>query len=75
MTLMTLEFIGNFMRNVHLHNVKNPESFGKKNRMYESNHILILHRERKSNDNLKDYIDTIFTKQYGRSKIIFGFFT
>lgn len=49
--------------------------FIKKNRMYESNHIIILHRERKSNDNLKDYIDTIFTKQYGRSKIIFGFFT
>ena len=46
----------------------------KKNKMYETNHVVIIHRDKKSMDNLEDYIDTIFSRQYGRSKIIFGLF-
>ena len=46
----------------------------KKNKIYEKKHIIIIHREKKANDNLDDSFDTILTKQYGRSKIIFGAF-
>ena len=54
-----------FIQNLH---------FIKKNNMYETKHIVILHRERETFDNLKDFIDIIITKQYGRSKIVFGLF-
>jgi len=46
----------------------------KKNKIYKGNHIVIVHRERKTDDNLEDFFDIILTKQYGRSKIIFGVF-
>jgi|TARA_B110000211_G_C14035037_1_gene534078 16S rRNA (guanine966-N2)-methyltransferase len=46
----------------------------KENRMYQKNHVVIIHRERGSKDNLEDIIVTILTKKYGRSKIIFGTF-
>ena len=46
----------------------------KKNKMFEVNHIVIIHRETKAKDNLDDYINTLTLKQYGRSKIIFGLF-
>ena len=46
----------------------------KKNKIYQNNHIVIIHREINSNDNLDDYINTIEIKKYGRSKIIFGHF-
>ena len=46
----------------------------KKNKIYKSSHIVIIHRERKTDDKLKNYIDTILVKKYGRSKIIFGVF-
>jgi 16S rRNA (guanine966-N2)-methyltransferase len=47
----------------------------KKNKIYKNNHVLIVHRERKTNDNLENFFDIILTKQYGRSKIIFGVFS
>ena len=46
----------------------------KKNKMFKTNHIIIIHRERKTNDNFDNLINIIDTKQYGRSKIIFGLF-
>ena len=43
--------------------------------MYKKNHIVIIHRERKTKESLKEYMNTINIKNYGRSKIIFGLFT
>ena len=46
----------------------------KRSKIYNIKHILIIHRERKTEDNLESSITTILSKQYGRSKIIFGVF-
>ena len=46
----------------------------KKNKIFSNNHIVIIHRERKSVDNLEGLINIFITKKYGRSKIIFGKF-
>ena len=47
----------------------------KDNEMYEKKHIVIIHRERETEDNLKDYMNVVMSRQYGRSKIFFGFFS
>jgi 16S rRNA (guanine966-N2)-methyltransferase len=44
----------------------------KEKKLFKNNHIIILHRERKANDDLKNYLNIIESKNYGRSKIIFG---
>ena len=46
--------------------------FSKK--MYKKNHIVIIHRKSKSDDNLDEMIKPLVIKKYGRSKIIFGKF-
>lgn len=46
----------------------------KKLQIIEKKHIVVIHRERKKFDNLNKIINPIFEKNYGRSKIIFGFF-
>tara|TARA_B100001063_G_C16696266_1_gene520005 strand:+ start:605 stop:1165 length:561 start_codon:yes stop_codon:yes gene_type:complete len=46
----------------------------KKNRIFTKDHIVIIHRDRRSKDNFKGIMDIILIKQYGRSKIIFGIF-
>ena len=46
----------------------------KKNKIHKNEHIVIIHREKNSNDVLSNVIDIIITKQYGRSKILFGVF-
>ena len=46
----------------------------KKKKIYKNNHIVIIHRERKSSHNFNKIIDPIIIKKYGRSKIIFGKF-
>ena len=43
----------------------------KKKGIFEKKHILIIHREKKSNDNFGNCVKIIETKNYGRSKIIF----
>ena len=53
--------------------IQNLETI-KKNKIFSSNHVVIIHRERKTNDNLNDNLKIVETKQYGRSKIIFGVF-
>lgn len=46
----------------------------KKKKIYKKKHIIILHREKKTNDYLDNIVDTLLTKKYGRSKIIFSIF-
>ncbi len=46
----------------------------KKKKIFYKNHIVAIHREAKSKDELKDIINIIQIKKYGRSKIIFGIF-
>ena len=45
-----------------------------KKKIYNKNHIIIIHRERKTNDNLEKIINSVLVRNYGRSKIIFGRF-
>ena len=44
------------------------------NKMYNLKHIVIIHRESKTEDDFGSYLSVIKTKSYGRSKIIFGIF-
>ena len=46
----------------------------KTNKMFQNKHIVILHREKKTLDELEKFIKILEIKQYGRSKIIFGVF-
>ena len=46
----------------------------KKNKMFKTNHIVVIHRERKTIDNIEDVLKIVVIKQYGRSKIIFATF-
>ena len=54
--------------------LKNLEKI-KRNKLYFNNHIVVLHRERRSDDNLSDMLKVFEVKFYGKSKIIFGYFT
>ena len=47
----------------------------KKRKLYNKKHLIILHRESKTTDNLEIGINVIKEKKYGRSKIIFGRFS
>lgn len=44
-------------------------------KIYKKKHIVIIHRERKSKEDLKKILKVKIEKFYGRSKIIFGEFT
>ena len=46
----------------------------KKNKNYKTKHIVIIHRERKTEDDLINFLNILFIKKYGRSKLIFGTF-
>tara|TARA_B110000305_G_scaffold213278_1_gene249042 strand:- start:667 stop:1230 length:564 start_codon:yes stop_codon:yes gene_type:complete len=39
----------------------------------KKNHLIIIHRESRSEDDLSEVIKIIMTKKYGRSKVLFGF--
>tara|TARA_E500000178_G_C16895467_1_gene695546 strand:+ start:45 stop:605 length:561 start_codon:yes stop_codon:yes gene_type:complete len=41
---------------------------------YTKDHIIIIHRERRSTDNFQNLVRITNQKEYGRSKILFGFF-
>ncbi len=43
-------------------------------KIFTSDHIVIIHRERKSDENFDNLLKIVKIKQYGRSKIIFGEF-
>tara|TARA_X000001036_G_scaffold436039_1_gene478446 strand:+ start:1288 stop:1851 length:564 start_codon:yes stop_codon:yes gene_type:complete len=59
-----------FSDNSYLLNLKTI----KESKNYKKNHVVIIHRDKRSSDNLKDILHPIIIKQYGRSKIIFGKF-
>ena len=46
----------------------------KKKKIFKEKHIVIIHREKKINDNFENCLKIIQIKQYGRSKIYFGKF-
>ena len=46
----------------------------KSNNMYEDKHIVIIHREKNTNDNFEGNIEILISKKYSRSEIIFGIF-
>jgi len=46
----------------------------RKNKIYLNEHIIIIHRENKTDDNLDKNICILKTRLYGRSKIIFAIF-
>ena len=46
----------------------------KEMKIYSKNHIVIIHRENKSNENFSNILEPILIKTYRRSKIIFGRF-
>lgn len=47
--------------------IKNKKIFSKK-------HLVIIHREKKTEDNLKNVLNVFLTKNYSRSKILFANF-
>ncbi len=53
--------------------IKNLE-YLKFKKIFNKNHIIIIHREKKSQDDFENLIKLIVVKKYGRSKIIFGVF-
>lgn len=46
----------------------------KNKKIFNLNHIVIIHREKKADDNFENLLKIVETKFYGRSKIIFGEF-
>ena len=46
----------------------------KKNKIYFKNHLIIIHRERKTDDDINGIFKPLIIKKYSRSKIIFGKF-
>ena len=46
----------------------------KESAIYKKKHIIIIHREEKTKDDLEKIIDVLLTKNYGRSKVVFGIF-
>ena len=44
-------------------------------KLFNKNHIVIIHREKKTFDDFENLLKIIETKAYGRSKIIFGSFS
>ena len=46
----------------------------KKKKIYKNNHVVIIHREKRSSDNFTKLLKPLIIKEYGRSKIIFSKF-
>ena len=46
----------------------------KKKKICKKKHIVIIHREKKTKDNFDNLLKIVLTKDYGRSRIIFGLF-
>ena len=47
----------------------------KDRKIFEENHIVIIHRKKGSDENFEDLLSIFKIKLYGKSKIIFGHFT
>mgnify|MGYP006096126911 CR=1 FL=1 len=59
-----------FSENFFINDLKIIQSFN----IFSKNHLIIIHREKKSKDDLSSILNVINTKEYGRSKIIFANF-
>ena len=59
-----------FLDNSYIEEVK----LIREKKIYKENHLIVIHREKKSLDNFQNILKPIIIKQYGRSKIIFGKF-
>ena len=59
-----------FANNDYIHNL----NLIKKYKIYKNEHVIIIHREKNTQDAFKDILNIIITKQYGRSKVIFATF-
>ena len=46
----------------------------KSKKIYKKNNLVIIHREKKTKDNLKNILNVFLTKTYSRSKILFANF-
>jgi len=57
-----------FKENSFLNDLENI----KKRKIYKKKHFIIIHRERKTQENFDGLLNPILIKYYGRSKIIFG---
>ena len=57
-----------FAENFFINDLKNI----KKLKIINNNHLVIIHREKNTEDDLGEILKTILTKSYGRSKILFG---
>ena len=57
-----------FSSDAYLNNIKKIV----KNNLYKKDHLIIIHREKRSRDNLNNYLDVFLEKKYGRSKILFS---
>ena len=53
--------------------IKNLKIISKK-KIINKEHLVIIHREHKSNEKLEEFLNILFFREYGRSKIIFGTF-
>ena len=47
----------------------------RKSKIFTNKHLVIIHREKKSDDKFDNYLNILLKKKYGRSKIIFGEFS
>ncbi len=45
-----------------------------KKKCFNNKHLVIIHREKNTHDKLHEILNVLMTRQYGRSKIIFGKF-
>ena len=54
--------------------IKNIELI-KKNKIFKKDHVVIIHREKKTNDDFKNILRILETRNYGRSKIFFALFS
>ena len=45
-----------------------------KKKCFNNKHLVIIHREKNTHDKLDEILNVLMTRQYGRSKIIFGKF-
>ena len=46
----------------------------KEKKILSRNHKIIIHRERKRDEKLHEFVKILIEKSYGRSKVIFGYF-
>ena len=59
--------------NIYFYSKRKVEN-EKKNKIFKDDHVLIIHREKGSNENFNNIFNELIIKYYGRSKIIFGKF-